>query len=492
MNASPRLLRPLGPCEMYSSSRHALGFYKCVANTCRYSVPLATLGGHALRDVLEAAVANIVLAFPSLSVGIAAENTSKPHFVQQLSIDLEHHVEYLERAETDPDTRDSALLSLLEDQHDQSWPDIEHRPPWKLIIVVWDQTPGSGLLLLDVVFAVHHSLADGRSTALFHTKLLDELNNPTGRPSQLSGRILDTKNLDKLVQPQEELVKFTASWSFLGRTLWRELGPRWLQGQQPTVPWTGKPITREPCRTRLRLVTVPAVATPHVLDACRANQITLTPLLHALSLASLARRVPAEQAQAFRGATPIDLRPFIDSSSQPEPGKKPFGVFVTGQFHTFDASTIATLREAVADDKIWGIAAELRRDMKQHLETVPKDDIIGMLGWVSDWRQFWLSKVGKPRLDTWEVSNLGSMVGGHGPGEQATEGWKIQRSIMSQGASVAGAVVYISVAGVTGGDLSLALGWQEGIVDEEMVTGLAEDLQIWLDRLGRNERLIQN
>jgi hypothetical protein len=110
-----------------------------------------------------------------------------------------------------------------------------------------------------------------------------------------------------------------------------------------------------------------------------------------------------------------------------------------------------------------------------------------MLGWVTDWPKFWLSKVGQPRQDTWEVSNIGSMPDGHEEREGENGGWKIQRSLMSQGATVAGAAVGISVAGVAGCGVSIVLGWQEGVVERETADGLASDLQRWLDRLGEGQ-----
>ncbi|KAK4239439.1 alcohol acetyltransferase-domain-containing protein [Achaetomium macrosporum] len=407
-----------------------------------------------IRDVLETAVANVVLAIPSLSVGIVGEHTSKPHFVRRPSIDLEDHIKFLEKPDTDPAARDLSLLKMLEDQHDQCWPDTERRPPWKLTVVVWAAMSEPGSFVFDAVFAVHHSIADGRSASLFHVNLLKELNRPSPQPSQLSGSILETAGVRRLGPPQEELVKFTLSWKFLLQTLWRELGPTWFRKDQNGAPWTGKSITREPCRTKLRLVTVPAVGIPRVLAACRANQTTLTPLLHALVLASLAKRVPREQAQAFRSSTPIDLRPFMEAGPQTDDGRNSFGVFVTAQFHNFDGPTLTAMREEPSEEEIWRIAADLRRSMKQHVDSVPNDDIMGLLGWVSDWQQFWMNKVGKPRQDTWEVSNIGSMPGGHEQSEQATLGWTIQRSIMSQGATVAGAAVNISAFGSSNGSAS--------------------------------------
>ncbi|KAK4128293.1 hypothetical protein N657DRAFT_607509 [Parathielavia appendiculata] len=419
MDASEELIRPLGP----------------------------SLGGRAIPDVMDTAVANVVLAIPFLSVGIVGEDTNKAAFVQCPSIDLEHHVEYVEEEGTESGTQDSVLLRILENQHDRPWPEIEHRPPWKLTVIVRDSAPEDGRIVLDAVFAVHHAVADGRSTALFHRKLLGELNHSSGQPAQLMGRVLDVKGagVGELVRPQEELVKFDLSWGFLLQTLWGELAPAWLRRQQPAAPWAGKVITPAPCRTRLRLVTVPAVTVTGVLAACREHQTTLTPLLHALALASLARHVPEDEAVAFHSSTPIDLRPFIDSNSfLGGRSRDLFGVFVTGQYHTFGTSTITTLRAEPSLDQIWRVAVDLRGSMKQHINNIPRNDIMGVLGWITDWRKFWLSKVGKPRQQTWEVSNIGSMPGGHAEREETSGRWKIGRSHMSQGATVTGAAISIS------------------------------------------------
>jgi hypothetical protein len=444
-----------------------------------------------MLDVLETAVANVILTIPSLTIGIVGEETSMPQFVQQVSMNLEDHFEFIEKANTDPAARDSILLGLLEDLHDERWPDIERRPPWKLIVLSWGAEPKDSLEVFDVVFAVHHAIADGRSTALFHATLLNELNRSSARPAQLCGRTLNVTGAaaGELDPPQEELVKFKASWGFLVRTLWHELGPAWIQGHQPAAPWTGKVITREPCKTQLRLVKATRVAVPRILAACRTNQTTLTPLIHALVLASLSRHIPQEHAVGFRSTTPIDLRLSIVNSSQPHSSRNLFGVFVTAQSHAFDEATITALRERSSAEDIWRVAAGLRRSMKQHLDNVPNDDIMGMLGWVSNWEEYWLSKVGKPRGDTWEVSNIGSMPVVEAASEEADGDWRIQRSLMSQGATVAGTAISISVAGVAGGEISLVLGWQEGIVETAVVEALATDLQGWLGRLGQDQEI---
>ncbi|KAK3989218.1 alcohol acetyltransferase-domain-containing protein [Cladorrhinum sp. PSN332] len=380
-----------------------------------------------LRQVLQTAIANVVLDLPSLGVGIVGEDTSKPHFVALPAVRLDHHFELLVLEASNQD-RDDELLRILESQHDRPWPDIATRPPWKATALSYP--PGSlDTLTLDIVFAVHHSIADGRSTAAFHTKFLSELLAVTERPVQLSNHTLSLATDRRFSPPLEEAIKFKQSWAFLLSILWRELGPAWLQGQKPATPWTGNPISREPCKTNLQLVVVPATAAKQVLAACRQHQTTLTPLLHALTLISLARHVPAEDAEAFSSSTPIDLRPFMERDVLYQAQNTfPFGVFVTAQGHRFELSTLTALRDSNAKGcSVWEIASELRRDMKKHIEGVPGDDIMSMLSWVSDWEKFWLTKLGKPRQTTWEVSNLGTMVGSS---EDASDSWRIKRSIM--------------------------------------------------------------
>ncbi|KAK0628128.1 hypothetical protein B0T17DRAFT_588338 [Bombardia bombarda] len=395
--------------------------------------------GRPIRDILEVAIANLVLSSPSLSVGIDGEETSAPCFVALTSLDLLNHFDCVESTATDanPLEREATLRHTLEALHDQLWPDVSLRPPWQVKAIVYPQQ-SDGKLLIDVVFSLHHALGDGRSTAVFHTKLLNELNSASGRPSQLTGYVLHVSHRAELVRPQEELVKFTKSWPFLIGTLWRTLGPTWLRGPQPTPAWSGKPVSQEPFQTRLRFLTITTAAVPRLLSLCRAHGTTLTPLLHALTLAFLSRRLLPPPGAGFCSGTPIDLRPFVDGRSRPGSLGGTMGVFVTSQSHKFEPDRIAGLRQGDQEDEIWKVAMELRQDQKKRLASLPRDDIMSMLGWVRDWHKYWLNMVGKPRSDTWEVSNIGSMAGGHGEVTGAPEGWKIQRSIMTQGAAVAG------------------------------------------------------
>lgn len=443
--------------------------------------------------MMEAAVANLVLRLPRLSVVITGDEASRPYFAAVPSLDLAYHLECVELpAELDSQARDTHLLHLLEAQHDQLWPDVGTRPPWR-VLAIYDPRPSKleDRLVLDVVFAIHHSLADGRSTAIFQTSLLDELNKPPGRPSCLEGHVLQlpSKPHGYMLQSQEELVKFTTSWRFLASTLWNEFASGWLcKPATDLLRWTGAPIKPDPYKTRLRLVVIPAKAVSQLIANCRANGTTLTPLLHVLILASLARRLPAETATSFQSCTPIDLRPFVQSESHVINRAESFGVLVTSASHSFDSSCVSALREQPGGEKIWSLAQSLRQEIQERVATIPQDDMVNMLRWVANWRGFWLNKVSKPREQTWEVSNIGSLQGSP-EGTVDTRGntgseWQIVGSVMSQCAIVAGPALCASVSGVVRGPISVALSWQEGIIESELVEGVAQDLQLWMDQGG--------
>jgi hypothetical protein len=487
--ATRKQVRPLGSREIAASSRHALGLYRRLAHTCCYT---KSPQGDSFAAI-ENAVARVVKDTPFLRVGIVDENTNKPYFVDLNPINLKSHVEWKKAKNEDE------LFHILEEEHDQLFLEIDRQPPWKVTVV-----EGLTDTTLEIIFAVHHSIADGKSTAVFHKHLLQALNIPNLAVPELRNHVLDLTIPADLPLPLEELIKFNISFLFLLKTLWKEFAPAWLK-PTPFLPWGGKPVTLEPYKTNVRLVTISNGTLTPLLAACRAKGVTLTPLLHILILASLAQRLPADTASSFSGTTPISLRPL----AQPQCAidlNEAFSVLVTSSMHEFDQETVSNFRtqQSTADksssssslweDLIWKETYKLRSQLKTKVETLPNDDIVGLLSWVSDWHKYWTSKFGAPRDCTWEVSNIGSMSGSSNSTSsnmsssslslsssiKTTQSpWKITRSIMSQPVSIAGTAICVSVSGVKDGPVSVALTWQEGIVETGLVEGLADDLDAW-------------
>ncbi|KAB5533492.1 alcohol acetyltransferase [Coniochaeta sp. 2T2.1] len=495
----PKIARPVGVLESYSTSRHNLGFYRCVCQTARYNVSLP-LDSSDFMSVIEQAVAQAILSHPVLQAGIIDENTRSPSWVYLPHLDLSQLIrwEYLD-ASTSSD-RDAALQRVLEARHSTLWPDLHRRPGYEFIILAPKTTKISGLeaLRVDIVFAVHHAYADGNSCLILHRTLHQALNNPLAVPSfdPLSHILTITTNTP-LPPPQEALIDFKLSWPFFIKTLWTEFAPSFLKPTSPTSAWAGKPISLHPDNnTRLRLVSFPAPVAADILTHCRARTPTLTPLLHVLILHSLARRLPVEAIinHSLTSNTPISLRRLL-----PPGGKMGFdpdtsmGVILAGQDHRFPPSTVSQIRnvsQSPSDEVIFSLTASVSDELRHKVSTLPKDDITALMPWVKDYNAWFRQKLGRGRETTWEVSNVGAAdFGRRTDGEEKEgEGWKVDRLVFSQSGAVAGPAFAASVAGVKAGELTVTFSWQEGIADEGLVEGVEEDLREWLTGFARTGR----
>jgi len=103
----------------------------------------------------------------------------------------------------------------------------------------------------------------------------------------------------------------------------------------------------------------------------------------------------------------------------------------------------------------------------------PSNQITIMLKFLNNMEEFFWSKVGKDRSWSFEVSNVGLVDGGsHGDGIV-----RFTRLVFSQSANVAEAPYVFSTASVKGGDMAIALSWQEGVLEEAKAKKVMEDLE---------------
>lgn len=446
------------------------------------------LQGCQLHAVVEEAVARLVLRLEGLRVGIIEEDTNHASFVRVPSMNLQDFIEWKTVTASTQAQYDAHVLEAITDRLEQLWPDTANRPPWKLLVVQND-SPASDEVVLNMVFATHHALSDGKSTTVFHTQLLQELNSSSDPPPELRNHILTFEQPPVLAPTQEEAVQFKIGWLFLLKTIWGEFGPAWLKPTPPAEPWRGKAITLEPHKLNLRLMDIEPKTVSKLVSVCRAHGATLTAILHALVLVSLARRVPPEVAPTFSGETPISLLSLAQSTAGADVDlSKMLTVYNTGTKTVWGADTVAKLRaqlgeadDSLEEELVWPVAAQWRAEMKVKVASLPNDDVVGLLAWVTDWQKRWEGKIGQQRDATWAISNVGSVkgVGSDGPG-----GWRIQRSFFTQPAAVAGPGFSVNVTGVEGGEVTLAINWQETIIDAAIVDGVVEDLSAWIESFG--------
>ncbi|PNY26682.1 Uncharacterized protein TCAP_03385 [Tolypocladium capitatum] len=496
----PGTIRPVGSSAKFNTSRHHLGLCRCVVLTGHYAVShQSTLAGakdgSSVRDAVVKALATVVSQHPMLRVGIVGEGSAEPVYIHLLSIDLRQVMQWKEFNGQDGDDYTAFLLHSVQAQHDQVWEHLDARPAWKIIVHQPSSVPSQapGIVHLDISFAFHHAIGDAESAVIFHRDLLRALNG--ARPPQaapaLNDHILALKSQAHLPRPLEAIVPLNISWlylcAFILLRVWSKLAPSRLKSKDP---WTSKNVSIKTFKTNLRLVHVPYRTIASLITTCREKGTTLTPLLHGLILASLSNRLRAIPANAFCANTPISLRRFAapDFNRQDT-----IHCLVTAHSFLFNTEFVSEFRKASknnSESMVWRAAVDLGKNLRSKVARLPRNDQMGLLGWVSDWETFWLQQIGKPRKDSWSCSNAGSLGAsdaGSLEGDRAHSGrWGIERLIFSQGALPMGSTFNVNVVGVQGKSLSITLSWQDTILDSSLMDGLAEDLQTWLDQFGKS------
>ncbi|KAJ6445365.1 alcohol acetyltransferase [Purpureocillium lavendulum] len=467
------------PCsEHFSSTRHHIGIYRCVTVTCRY---------HADSPVqldaakLYPALATVIADQPMLRVGILDQDTNQAHFSHIHEVDLRSHVSF-KPLDCESVSEYEALVAEQQGwHHDQLWPELESRPPWRLAVLQPNAAVHQEIQSVDLVFAFHHSLMDGTSGRRFHELLLAALNQ-SSQPTCSSPdtpHLLSFPNAPKLPEAQEDVIPFTNSIPYVVKTLWSELGPEMLKPRK-VVPWHGKAIDFDiPHRTRVRPVDIPHEVVGSLLKACREHSTSLTALFHALTLVSYALHLPASEAESFAASTPINLRPYFGPNADPE-RKDLLRCLITSFSHEYPADAVAAVRRPGADldSLVWKTAKQIKDELVEKLASLPKDDINGLMKYVGDWFDFWEKKKGKTRTESWEVSNIGILPK---PPPGAT--WSITRLLFTNGSMVAGPALGVNMASAEKSTLTAGISWQDTVVPEALVDSLERDLSTYTRRL---------
>jgi hypothetical protein len=279
---------------------------------------------------------------------------------------------------------------------------------------------------------------------------------------------------------QDQAIAFENSVPYLVKTLWNELGPTRFRAKT-MIPWHDKPIDFSiPYVTCCKIVDIQPVVIAKFLKACREHSTSITSLIHALTLASLATRLPASQASCFVASTPISLRPFLGPDTTDESNNL-LRVLVTSYQHEFTPTLVSEFREsaknASLDNAIWKIGQRIKAELSKRLATLPKDDVNGLMKYNSDWFDYFQRKDGQPRRTSWETSNIGVFEN-----DSDAPGFTVSRVCFTNGAMVTGAPVALGVGSVPGACLTIALSWQKGAVADELMDHLARDLTSFADR----------
>ncbi|KAL1870742.1 Alcohol acetyltransferase [Diaporthe australafricana] len=486
---------------------YLLDQYRGTCVSCRYSIPPKLLGPESkdeLVRVVEKAIAGTVLKHPVLQVAIIDANSKSPVWAQLETIDLRQHVTW--RFNSSAADLDGLLQGLIGDEVDATYPELDTRPGWRITVVRPQDTN-----LLEILFTYNHPHCDGLSGKIYHESLLQSLNTAT--PGTDTENTMDTTSIIRLPDsplelppPVEDIRKLPLTIPFILKTMWEEWGPTALTAKPTLARWGPIP---SPFKTQVRAFTVEADdALANILLACRQHDTTLTGLLHALTLASIASQLPEDVAPAFASGTTVDMRRHVDSHPPACPWLQPdctMGNFVTIMTHELDRGLVSEVRSFLSRsegegagrcrevlsnevlDLIWSAAAAVRRELEHRLEMGLRDDIVGVMRFVGDWQQEMASAARRPRRHSWWITGIGVMDGTAkaDSGHSDENSWAIQRAQFALSTETTAAAINISPLTVAGERLCVTGSWQDCLFDVSFGERVMADLECWLSQLAQ-------
>ncbi|KND88328.1 hypothetical protein TOPH_06933 [Tolypocladium ophioglossoides CBS 100239] len=490
----PRIIRNLSFTELYQSAVHLLGQYLGTIVTCRYATPdhVAAEPDERLHESFERAIAETVLQHPALQAGLFNEDSKQPSWIELESIDFANHVVW--QTVSASDDLQVALGGLLESQIDRRFSHLETQPGWRVVIL-----HQHGSRALEVAFIWNHTAADGMSGKIFHETLLHHLNSADGdTPPNLHNRVLRLADTAQRFPPAPEAIcKYPIGLCFMASVIWKEFKPRIIANKEGTrAAWS--PIRLKPYKTQRQTVTIDNATLQRILCACRANNTTLTGLLHGIAVLSFASQLRPHEAPGLAGDTALNMRPATPSAPPRYPWYEPhktIGNILSSMEHTFDRHLVGAIRRRLAsapladpDRKaalapaVWSVAQAARRDIQRSLDLGTRDSMVGLMKFVPDWRAQMREHAWKPRRTSWVVTNIGVLDGdtdGAGAGR-----WTIERALFSLSAEASGAAIHLCPISVKGKDLCVDFSWQDTVVDGAVAGRLVSDVEAWLEYLG--------
>ncbi|KAI0099878.1 hypothetical protein GGR51DRAFT_534747 [Nemania sp. FL0031] len=490
-------LRKLGGNEAYQLAMYTLDQYRGTSVSCRYTIPAHLLGLHArneLKQIVEAAIVRLVLEHTILQVGILKAESAKPKWTQLRNIDLRNHIQW--QFIDDSTKFDDASRELTGVQLDTPFPDLEARPGWRIILL---QKLSSHTL--EILFNWNHPHCDGISGKVFQRHLFRSLNSTnlsTIDHGLNTGIIKLPESVLQLPPPIDHIIPLPLELKWTLSTIWEENKPKIFCNSPYQADWA--PIITSPYKTQFRAFTLDHGVLAKLLIACRANHTTLTGLFHGLALVSLASRLDKDAASGFRGVTTVDLRRFLPRNPSKYPWLEPeetMGNYVTQLNHEFDPPLVSQIRSflilkdaanqslsAEIIGLIWSAATKVRGDIVKKLETGVKNDIVGTLKFITDWRSQMKQATKRPRPASWMITGLGTLDSTPTDKSLPPNAWRLRRAQFALSAETTAAAIMISPMSVTDESLCVGGSWQDCIFDATLGEGVMSDLERWLQQLG--------
>ncbi|PGH29563.1 hypothetical protein GX50_07677 [[Emmonsia] crescens] len=461
-------LRPVGRLERYSTARHHLGFYVNVAVTATYTLP--AICSHPVKSYIYKACKMLIGQHPILSAVPVGEDTDEPYFVRLATTNLDNCVFFEERRHGSPISDhspnpdpDMDLEELLNIQH--NIPFSPHSPFWRLCIL----TDPDHSHVFTASFVFHHAIGDGSSGMAFHKTFLRALHLALSSHSsftEVDNYITSPKI--PLLPNIEALHPMTVSIPFLLSTLFKE--KIWSQ-RDPNL-WTGSKMAI-PLQSEIRHLVLSEPQTISFRDLCRKNKTTITAALQTLVAGAMFVTLSAHYSQ-LRCVGALSNRRWLGDTISDDS----MGVFVQ-DFH--DSYHRERFFDQDGNFKFpWDEAVRSRKTIEDTINMGGKNAMTNLLKYVGDYHsELFLSKVGKDRADSYEVSNLGVFTSNLEP-KAGSQSPRVGRMVFSQSANVTGSAFEVSAITGADGCLVLAFSWQKDVVGLHLIGDIMKTIVLQL------------
>lgn len=397
-----------------------------------------------------------------------------------------------EKLPLDGEGRSRRVDEILSENHSLGFETAE-LPFWRVVVLEIGQV--GDRLTIDIIFVWHHVIGDGRSGLAVHSTILQAFNSVQPRgDGELMLSCMGDKETEVFCEPEHEIVETPTTPLFpaLEEILTLPMGmmtmishklrrwlPSWLCKTRSQGKWSGSPYhCEEPIKTKIRHISIPDTSVKGLVESCRSERTTITPFLQALVGKIIMETF--DDASRVRCAVAISLRRFFPAHLQIDDSV--MGLWVNA-FHL--EYTRVQLQGRKGELLPWDQARRNSKRIKSEIAKGQKDVGIGMLRYTDDFKSVLQGKMGKKREDSYAITNLGVFSDtAVDKADTSASPWLISNLLFSQSCHVNGSALQFCIVTTNGGEMSIALSWQENTISEEEAAHIADQLRAQLVQLG--------
>ncbi|RDW63996.1 hypothetical protein BP5796_10498 [Coleophoma crateriformis] len=424
-------------------------------------------------SILKFALAKNILRHPNLCHGITDldPESGEAHFTRLEAINWSSVVE--EHACVRGQSPDEELASLMGKAHQTLFTDQERSPAWKILLLRHED-----LKVVDLILVAHHAICDGMSATAFHQSLLGFLLEGAASAKPETNWIVHSEWPVKVPQtvtapvPVERFIKLSKEQSSI---------PETSSPPSTFTPWAANPPTLSTFVSRAHFLTVPRHRLDSLIEFCTRLGVSLTGYIHSLLVSYLSVNIPS--AQGFKSGTPYSLRRFTGCAAAEMVNH------MSSIDSNWDEELVQEIRRSsktVAEEEqiIQKISQQFRADLKRETARVLLDGptMLRDISQIKNLGQFCEESM-KKRSYTYELSNLGDIE--LPTPEQEPSKLRAEKLLFTQCGMVTGPAFGCNVVGVKGGDLVIGITWQEGIIEEDLIFGMARFLEGKITQVSR-------